>query len=347
MSNAAALQYPCGAPPAMGSFLEVAPGVFWVRLAMPFRLDHINVWLLKDGGGWTLVDTGLREPETLKRWLALFDELLQGRPVRRVIGTHMHPDHIGLAGWITKHFSATLCMSRLEYLNCRALVSDTGREAPEDALAFWRRAGWSPVALETYRVRFGDFGKHIHPLPDSFCRLRDGDELSIDGRAWKVVIGTGHSPEHVCLHCPSLDVFISGDQILPKISSNVSVHPMEPQADPMRDWLDTLAGLRASVPDSVLVLPSHNECFRGLHARIDGLADSQQRALDRLREALREPRRVVDLFEALFRRPIPQTSTQLGLATGETVACLNHLMQRGEVGCEGAADGVDWYRCVS
>ncbi|MFT3819123.1 MAG: MBL fold metallo-hydrolase [Rubrivivax sp.] len=339
-----ALEYPCGAPPAIGASVEVAPGVHWLRLPMPFRLDHINVWLLRDGDGWTLVDTGLRDPETLQHWLALFDGVLQGRPVRRVIGTHMHPDHIGLVGWITRYFGATLWMSRLEYLNCRALVADSGREAPDDALAFWRRAGWSRAAIESYRVRFGDFGRFIHPLPDSFRRLCDGDALAIDGRAWTVVIGTGHSSAHVCLHCPALGLFISGDQILPKISSNVSVHPTEPDADPMSDWLDTLARLRRAVPESVLVLPAHNECFRGLHARIDGLQSSQLRALDRLREALREPRRVVDLFEVLFRRPIPQTSSQLGLATGETVACLNHLMQRGEAGRERAADGVDWYR---
>jgi glyoxylase-like metal-dependent hydrolase (beta-lactamase superfamily II) len=252
-----------------------------------------------------------------------------------------------MAGWLTRKFGVRLWMTSLEYLTCRVMVSDTGREAPQDAIDFYRRAGWSPSAIETYRTRFGNFGKHIHPLPDSFRRLDDGEELIIGSNTWQVIIGTGHSPAHACLYCPALKVLISGDQVLPRISSNISVYPTEPDADPMTGWLSSLAKLKRAVPDDVLVLPAHNECFRGLHARIDALASSQDRALERLRRSLQESKRPVDVFGALFARPISEADVSLlGMATGESLACLNYLMHRGEVTREIDAEGVARFRLI-
>jgi len=175
--------------------------------------------------------------------------------------------------------------------------------------------------------------------------LRDAEEVVIGANTWRVIVGSGHSPEHACLYCSALKVLISGDQILPRISSNVSVHPTEPDADPMSNWLDSLAKLKREVPDDVLVLPAHNECFRGLHARIDALARGQETSLRRLRRSLAEPKRVVDVFGALFARPIGDGDVPLlGMATGEAIACLNHLIQRGEATRSFDVDGVAWYR---
>jgi len=339
------LVYPFEAPPARGCTLEVAPGVLWIRMPLPYALNHINLWALDDGAGWALVDTGMRTEDTALAWRELFANATDHRPLTRVFVTHMHPDHVGMAGWLTRKFGVRLWMTRLEYLTCRVMVSDTGREAPADAIGFYRRAGWGDAPIETYKARFGNFGKHIHTLPDSYRRLHDGEELQIGRHTWRVVVGTGHSPEHACLYCPALEVLISGDQVLPKISSNVSVHPLDPDADPMADWSASLAKIKREVPDDVLVLPSHNECFRGLHARIDALAQGQERALGRLRRALQEPQRAVDVFGALFARSIRDSDVALmGMATGESVACLNHLLHRGDVTCEFDADGVAWYR---
>ena len=344
----AGLVYPFEGPPARGRTIEVAPGVHWIRMPLPYALNHINLWALDDGAGWALVDTGVRNEETASVWREQFANAPDARPLTRVIVTHMHPDHVGMAGWLTRQFGVRLWMTSLEYLTCRVMVSDSGREAPTDAIEFYRRAGWSAAAIETYRTRFGNFGKHIHPLPDSFRRLDDGEELRIGANTWRVVIGNGHSPAHACLYCPALKVLISGDQVLPRISSNVSVYPTEPDADPMRGWLDSLAKLRREVPDDVLVLPAHNECFRGLHARIDALASGQQRSLDRLRRSLAEPRRAVDVFGALFARAIGEADTALlGMATGESLACLNYLVHRGEASAASDADGVSWYRLAS
>ncbi len=341
----AALVYPFEAPPERGRAIEVAPGVHWIRMPLPFALDHINLWALDDESGWALVDTGIRTDETMRVWRELFANAPDGRPLTRVFVTHLHPDHVGMAGWLTRKFGVRLWMTRLEYLMCRVMVNDTGREAPADAIEFYRRAGWGDAEIETYRVRFGNFGKHIHTLPDSYHRLEDGDELRIGAHTWRVVVGNGHSPEHACLYCPDLHLLISGDQVLPRISSNVSVYPIEPDADPMADWLSSLARLRRDVPDDVLVLPSHNECFRGLHARIEALERGQAQSLERLRRALKEPKRAIDVFPALFVRKIGAADVNLlGMATGESVACLNHLMHRGEAVRELAADGVAWYR---
>jgi glyoxylase-like metal-dependent hydrolase (beta-lactamase superfamily II) len=238
-------------------------------------------------------------------------------------------------------------MTRLEYLTCRSLVADTGRPAPDDAIRFYRAAGWSTEALDAYRARFGGFGKVVHPLPDSFVRLEDGLQLSVGGDPWRVVVGTGHSPEHACLVCDERGLMISGDQVLPRISSNVSVFPTEPEADPLSDWIASIVALRERLPDSLLVLPSHGEPFRGLHTRLDRLAAGHETGLERLRRSLSaEPRRAIDVFGALFARSISGTGELLGMATGESIAHLNHLIARGEARRELDADGVYRYRLV-
>ncbi|CAB3972665.1 MBL fold metallo-hydrolase [Burkholderia sp. AU30198] len=341
-----ALDYPFDAPPAAAQTVEVVPGVHWFRMPLPYALDHINLWALDDGDGWAIVDTGACTDDAIVAWRALFARS-DGRPMTRVFVTHLHPDHIGLAGWLTRKFGIRLWMTRLEYLSCRMLVSDTGREAPADAIAFLRRAGWSDVSVETYRARFGSFGKHVHALPDSYRRLRDGDMLTIGAHEWRVIVGSGHSPEHACLYCSALRILISGDQVLPRISSNVSVTPTEPDANPMAEWLESLENIRREVPDDVLVLPAHGECFRGLHARIDALADSQQRAFARLLALLGEPQRVIDTFPALFSRPIDETrSSLLHMATGEAVACLNYLIAQRKATYVTDEHGVAWYRAT-
>ncbi|MDO8705400.1 MAG: MBL fold metallo-hydrolase [Sulfuricaulis sp.] len=341
------LIYPFEKPPEVGNVLKVAPGVVWMRMPLPMALNHINVWCLEDNTGWTVVDTGMRTDETLAAWRALFAKTTEQRPLTRVFVTHMHPDHIGMAGWLTRKFNCRLWMTRLEYLNCRVLTADTGREAPEDGVKFYRKAGWSDGAVENYQARFGNFGKRIHALPESYHRIKDGEEVRIGANIWRVIVGTGHSPEHACLYCKELKLLISGDQVLPRISSNVSVQPTEPDADPMHDWLESLAKIKREVPDDVLVLPSHNDCFRGLHARLDYLAASQERTLDRLRKTLKEPRRAIDVFAALFGRSIDETDgSLLNLATGESLACLNYLLHRGEIGRELNDAGVAMYQMV-
>lgn len=336
--------YPLDVEPGTGdgSAVAVGPGVLWLRMPLFASLPWINVWAIAEDGGWSLVDTGLRSDPTREAWERAFTGALGGAPVMRVLATHMHPDHCGMAGWLTERFAARLWMSRLEYLSCRLMAADTGRSAPADAIQFYRGAGWDEPAIERYKAKFGAFGEMIYPMPDSYRRLSDGDTLRIGDHTWEVVVGNGHSPEHACLYCRELKLLISGDQVLPKISSNVSVLPIEPDANPLDDWMRSLSRIAARVPDDVLVLPAHKSPFRGLHARIGELTESHRLALARLESMLAERKRVIDVFAALFSRPI--TPELLGMATGETMAHLNYLAVAGRAAREQDADGVWWWR---
>jgi len=336
-ANDSGIHYPLPARPRDGETLQLAPGLGWLRMPLPFVLNHINLWLLQDGDGLSIVDTGIDSRKSRGIWTAA----LAGRPVRRVIATHLHPDHAGLAGWLCREHGAMLWMTRDEYLLARVLSADRPPPPPE-AIDFYRRAGFSEQQLASYSERFGQFGAVVSAAPQSYRRLRDGDELTIGDHRWRVVVGRGHSPEHACLLCEELGMLIAGDQVLPTISPNVGVWPTEPQANPLADWLDSCRRLREQLPEELLVLPAHGRPFRGLHARLAALTAEHERGLERLIELCREPKRVVDVFPALFRGKV--NGGNLVMAVGESLAHLRYLQAQGDIDAETDADGVDWYR---
>jgi len=338
------LQFPFGAPEQFGQPLQVAESVYWLRMPLPFALDHINLWLLDDGDGWTIVDTGVATDAVIDLWLALFERWMLDKPVKRVIVTHLHPDHVGLAGWITSGWHVELWMSRTDYLLCRNLLADSHREPPEEAIHFYHAAGFDEQAINTYRAHFGGFGRLVRALPNAYRRLIDGETLRIGEHDWQLVMGQGHAPEHACLYCPEQKLFIAGDQLLPGISSNVSVWPYEPHADPLSEWLRSCQRLSAVLVDDVLVLPAHERPFIGAHERLAALIQDHEDSLAKLYDFCATPRRVVDVFPALFRRPINKHN--LLLATGESIAHLNCLLMRGQLQMETDAENVNYYRQV-
>jgi len=336
------VRYAFDARPEPGETMPIAPGVHWLRMHLPFSLSHINLWLIEDSGGWSVVDTGVAIDECRTIWERTFTGVMHGRPISRILVTHLHPDHIGCAGWLAERFAAPLWMSREEYLLARILVADTGRATPEEGDRFYTAAGFEPEQMAFYHKMFGMFGKYVAALPESYRRIADGEHIRIGAHRWEVIVGRGHSPEHACLFCRDLNLLISGDQLLPTISSNVSVFPTEPEANPLADWLDSLSILKDRVPADVLVLPAHGSPFRGAHGRLDALMTEHHDCLDKLETLCASPQRVVDVFPALFKSRIDNRN--LIMATGESIAHLNYLLAKGRVSVERDARGVDWYR---
>lgn len=328
--------------PEYGALTRVADGVYWARMPLWGRLNHINVWVLRDYDGWTIVDTGLNRDDVHDHWRTIFEKHLDGNPVTRVVCTHLHTDHTGSAGWICGEWDCELWMSRSDFFMCKVMAADGPSDVPEDAIKFYRRAGFDEARLNRYRERFGSFGASISPLPAGYHRIDDGQYIDIGGREWRAVIGYGHAPEHVCLYCPELKIIIGGDQILPKITPNISVQPSEPHANPLRDFINSCGRFRELLPPDLLVLPAHESLYEGVHERLTELIDWHEVALEKLYDLCSEPKRAVDVFPALFKSEINDMS--FFPATGESIAHLHCAKERRMLTVEEDENGVAWWR---
>ncbi|MCF3973062.1 MBL fold metallo-hydrolase [Paracoccus salsus] len=317
----------------------MAEGVLWLRLPLPMALDHVNVYALREDDGWTIVDTGLDTGRARGVWQALRAGPLAGLPIRRVIGTHHHPDHIGLAGWFMQTDGAELAMSRTAWLTARMLHLDVQDHPTAQAIAFWRRAGM-PEGMLAKRAAERPYNSAdvVHALPPGFSRLREGTQIRMGGRRWLVAMGDGHAPRHATFWSLDDDLVIGGDQLLPSISPNLGVYPNEPDADPVGEWLASCARMAELAAARHLVLPGHKLPFTGLPDRLRQLADNHHGALARIEAALRiEPRSAVGCFEILFKRRI--AAMEFGLALVEAVAHVNHLRLAGRIRAVGERDG--------
>jgi len=322
------IRFPWENPPEAGAAIEVAPGVLWLRLPLPMKLDHVNVYALADDDGWTIVDTGFATNRTRAIWAELLAGPLAGRPVARVLATHHHPDHIGLAGWFQSDHGAELLTTRTAWLFARMLVLDLHETPVPENIAYWRRAGMDPDLLaQRATERPFNFADVVAPMPLGFTRLREGQQITLAGRRWLVRMGNGHAPEHATLWSLDDNLVIGGDQLLPGISANLGVYATEPEADPIADWLESCTRLAPFAREDQLVLPGHKLPFTGLPTRLRQMAENHHGALDRLRRHLSEPRKASDCFPPLFKREIAPEI--YGLALVEAVAHLNHLHQTG------------------
>ena len=359
------LHYPFGdTVPVPGAVLDVAPGVRWLRMGLPFALDHINLWLLEDRidgvDGWTIVDCGITSDPTMAAWEQVFAHELRGKPVLRVIATHMHPDHIGLAHWLTERWSGRgagppqaatsplggqrsgeaasvgaqrecrLWVSATDFNAARMASQSTTGFGGERAAAFFASHGLTdPEAIAKVRARANYYAGMVPKVPDAFRRLMDGMTLDIGGHAWRCIAGYGHAPEHIALHAPALKLLISGDMVLPRISTNVSVYDLEPESDPLTLYLDSLARYE-SLAQATLVLPSHGKPFTGLHARIRQLREHHDERLAEVIAACAErPCHAADLLPVLFKRKLDLHQTTF--AMGESVAHLHALWHAGRL----------------
>ena len=338
------LEYPWGDTlPDAGQTIELAPGVRWLRMQLPFALNHINLWLLRDEidgvQGWTIVDCGIANEDTRAAWEQIFATQLEGLPVLRVIATHFHPDHLGNAAWLTERWQCRLWMSATDYHLGKLASSSTVGMGGEAAAAFFGSHGLSdPEAMAKIRARSNYYPSMVPSVPASYRRLIEGMTVMIGGRAWQCIAGYGHSPEHISLHCPALGILISGDMVLPRISTNVSVVDVEPEADPLTNYLDSLERLKP-LPANTLVLPSHGKPFRHLHARLAQLRDHHDERLAEVLTACQEkPSHAADLLDLLFKRKLDLHQTTF--AMGESIAHLNALWHAGRLTRQLGEDGV-------
>jgi glyoxylase-like metal-dependent hydrolase (beta-lactamase superfamily II) len=323
-----------------GGVREVSPGVFWLRMPLPFALNHINLWLLADGDGWTVVDTGYNSDETRAFWEDAFDRVLDGKPVKRVIVTHFHPDHLSLAGWFAERWNAPIWMTYSEWMQAQLNRLGGPTADIEARFAFYTENGMEAESIEGYRRNRPDFSRIILPLPAQFRRMVDGGAFPIDGATWLVITGAGHSPEHAALWCPTRNLLISGDQVLPRITTNISLQCNEPDGDPLRLYLDSL-GKFGGIADDVLVLPSHDRPFYGLHERIAALHEHHAERIEATWQACGAPRTARELISYLFKRDLDLH--QLGFAIGEALSHANFLVTEGRLKRVRHADGVIRY----
>ncbi len=324
----AVLGFPIAVPPAPGALCDVASGVRWLRMPLPFALDHINLWLIDEEAGWTQIDCGYGNPPTRALWETLFAGSLAGRVLSRVIATHYHPDHLGNAAWLGDRFGCPLAMPQAEYLTAHAVAGEHSGYGSEATCAFFRSHGLDVAHVDLLRSRGNQYRRGVPELPTAYQRLQADDEVSIGAERWRVIPGFGHSPEHAALYCEALGVCISGDMLLPKISTNVSVWPVEPDGDPLALFLSSITRF-AELPPETLILPSHGLPFVGAQARVEQLRAHHAARLAELEAAATRPRTAAELVPVLFRRELD--TQQRFFAMGEAIAHLNHLWRSGRL----------------
>ncbi len=326
----APLKFPYETVPGEGEAAEVGDGVFWLRLPLPMKLDHVNCYALADDDGWTIVDTGFDTRRSRAIWEKLLAGPLAGRPVARVLVTHHHPDHVGLAGWFQRDHGAELITTRTAWLFARMLLLDEQMHPVDETLAYWRAAGMESEIFEKRRTeRPFNYVDIVADMPLGFRRIKEGDVIRLGRRDWDVRIGNGHAPEHATLWSRDCDLVIGGDQLLATISPNLGVYATEPDADPVGDWLESCERLSPFARDSHLVLPGHKLPFTGLPTRMRQLIDNHHHALDRLLDYLETPHVAADCFPPLFKRRIGEG--EYGLALVEAIGHLNHLYRQGRI----------------
>ena len=343
-----ALHYPWGtALPATGASVEIAPGVRWLRMGLPFALDHINLWLLRDEvdgrRGWSAVDTCVDRPQSRAQWEQVIAGEMGGLPIVRLLATHMHPDHLGLAHWLCERFDARLWISMSDYLMARLAVNRQDSFGGQATADFFARHGvLDAQVLATVVERKDYYARMVPAVPAHYRRLQDGQRLTIGARPWRCISGYGHSPEHMALFCDDASLpqplLISGDMVLPRISTNVSVYETEPEGNPLQLFLDSLKKFLA-LPEQTLVLPSHGRPFTGLHERVRQLQVHHQDRLDEVLRACREkPQCAAEIVGVMFKRTLDVHQTTFAL--GESMAHLNLLWHQGQLRREVDASGV-------
>ena len=341
--NKQEIEYPLATRPKDGEALEVKEGLLWVRMPIPIKgLDYINLYLIEDENGWTMVDSGFNSDLIKELWENIFQTKLKGKPVTRLICTHFHPDHMGLAGWITDRWNIPLTMTFSEWTFGRMLYLEATEQTPDFVIDFYRSVGFNDKMLERVRSRgFNQFSRAMTEVPMGFDRIVDQEIIRIGSRDWQIVVGRGHCPEHACLYSEADGILISGDQVLPRITPHIGVYPAEPMANPLKEFIQSIDTFM-KFPADTLVLPAHNDVFTGLHNQLEFYQSHHKDRLNRLKTACVLPQSAIDLLPVLFDREL--SDSDKGLAISEGLAHCHYLVGEGELDRECGEDGIWRFR---
>ena len=326
----AGLRFPFPQPPGPGEVVAIRDDILWARIPLPYQLDHVNIYFIRDGDGWAVVDTGIQTDDAMAAWEALLRGPLCGERITRVIVTHFHPDHIGLAGWLCARFGAPLLTSLSTYMSCKVVSLARDEGAVTQYFDFYRSHGMSVEVAGIVAIQGNDYLRHVARLPHSYLRLLMSDSLEIGSRAFRVLTCDGHAPEQILLYCEAENLLFAADQVLERITPNISVAAEERDCDPLGHFLRSLRFLRAQLPEDVLILSSHHRPFLGLHQRCKELESHHEERCDRIRRACAiRPHSVAELLPLLFERKLDPH--QMSFAFTETLAHVNLLLRRGEI----------------
>jgi glyoxylase-like metal-dependent hydrolase (beta-lactamase superfamily II) len=324
------LKHPISTTPDLGGAVQVCPGVFWIRLPIPFELNHINVWLLEDGDGYTLIDTGISARNTREAWEEIFKNVIKGKPIHKIIVTHFHPDHFGLCNWLCERTNAEYFTSEETLERVGFLLDVEDKDNIETRMEFYQRHEISDVDFFEDFLKGSLYTAVVSGAPAKQSILEDGENIKIGENIWQVIMTYGHAPGHINLYCEALNILISGDQVLPTITSNMSVHADQPNANPLEEYLQSFDKL-AFLPDNTLVLPSHGKVFEGVHIRIAEVVAHHHETLDKVFTLCEKSCSASELMPNLFRRKLEGINSVL--AFGETLAHLNYLCEQGRLKC--------------
>jgi glyoxylase-like metal-dependent hydrolase (beta-lactamase superfamily II) len=316
------LTYPVAATPEPGKAVQIQPGIFWIRLPIPFELNHINVWLLQDGDGYTLVDTGISSNTTREAWQHILKEVLNNRPIKRIIVTHFHPDHFGLARWLCELTGAEYAASEETGERTNFLLHKVDHHTVDVRAAFYEQHGIDDLEIFENFLKGNLYAAVVSGIPDKHSVLGEGESIIIGDKEWRVIMAYGHAPGHITLYCEALNLLISGDQILPTITSNISVYADQPDANPLDEYLESFKKFD-TLPEDITVLPSHGKVFQGLRIRIGEIVGHHHQTLEKIHSTCEQAHSVMELVPKLFRRKLEGINSVL--AFGETLAHLNYL----------------------
>tara|TARA_B100000959_G_scaffold197408_1_gene206502 strand:+ start:4098 stop:5135 length:1038 start_codon:yes stop_codon:yes gene_type:complete len=318
------LHYPLSKRPPDGETLEVAPDIYWLRMPLPIALNHINLWLLEGNEGWTIIDTGMATNESKTIWENLFEHSFKAKSLEKLVVTHMHLDHSGLAGWLADKWKIDPCFTEKEFLETLKISHGMDHKQREMSLDYYKKCGYDEESRQQFIERIEYRKSLATKLSNDFQHIKDQEVLQLSDGEWRIIVASGHSPEHACLYSETKNVFICGDILLPRITPNVSVNPTNPDSNPLGDWFDSLEKVKQSIPDDVLVLPSHGYPYQGAHKRIEAILRNHREKLEKIYSYTDDPKNVFELFPVLFESKINKHNQVL--AVGETMSHLNYLV---------------------